>query len=556
MLGPEHPGCDDLSTPGTLETQRVSARPRRLALAAVVVGLLTSVPALAKDLLHPQGRQGQLVADGAWCWFQDPRAVHHVGLHDRTYIGFVTSKGDVEIASQDARTSELAVSVIHARLQRDDHASPGVVVQPDGHIGVFYSKHTGKDLLYRVSTHPEDVTSFGPERVVAHTGSSAGLTYGNPIYLPAENRTYVFFRGGTSRPTVTWSDDGMRTWAPARTMVEPNGKYRSARPYVKYATNGWDTVLMSFTDGHPRDEPHDSVYAMTLRGGVFRTVAGVALATLQGTEMKGVPRLPVRLTSLPRLYNGAGAAGKAWVWSTAFDGAGKPVVAFATFPNDRDHRYWYARWTGTAWASRQFARAGGSIAASGDEPDYSGGMDLDPSDPSTLYASREIAGQWELERWHTPDGGATWDRPASLTSHSRVRQIRPVVPWGPAGEVKVLWMAGRYDSWDSGYSTALQELTSGPSPTTVTAVGPRTVRRTVPFAVTGRLVRGKGGRPLANAVVKLYLGAVPLATGATDEHGDFYLTASGLVSGDYTVRFPGDADWGQATSAPMPITVA
>ncbi|MCU1590473.1 MAG: hypothetical protein JWP11_1729, partial [Frankiales bacterium] len=42
----------------------------------------------------------------------------------------------------------------------------------------------------------------------------------------------------------------------------------------------------------------------------------------------------------------------------------------------------------------------------------------------------------------------------------------------------------------------------------------------------------------------------------TDEHGDFFLTASGLVSGSYTVRFAGDADWGSATSAPMRITVA
>lgn len=31
-------------------------------------------------------RDHELVADGAWCWFQDPRAVHYVGTRDRTYI--------------------------------------------------------------------------------------------------------------------------------------------------------------------------------------------------------------------------------------------------------------------------------------------------------------------------------------------------------------------------------------------------------------------------------------------------------------------------------------
>lgn len=40
------------------------------------------------------------MADGAWSWFQDPRAVHYVGAHDRTYIGYVTSAGDIDVVSQ------------------------------------------------------------------------------------------------------------------------------------------------------------------------------------------------------------------------------------------------------------------------------------------------------------------------------------------------------------------------------------------------------------------------------------------------------------------------
>jgi hypothetical protein len=514
---------------------------RRWLAAALVAGLGLALPAAVATAQAP-ARQGQLVADGAWCWFQDPRAVHHIGLHDRTYVGFVTSKGDVEVASQDARTGELATFVLHAGLQRDDHASPGLVVEPDGRIALFYSKHTGNSLLYRVSTLPEDVTSFGPERVLARTSSSAGLTYGNPIYLPAEKRTYVFFRGGTAHPTVMWSKDGLLTWSAPQVLVTPPARSSSARPYVKYATNGWDTILLSFTDGHPRNEPHDSIYVMTLRGGVLRTVTGAALASLDG-RVAGLPTAPVALTAVPRVYNGAAVTGRAWVWSTALDSHGYPVIAFATFPNDRDHRYWYARWTGTSWSVRQFARAGGSIAAAGDEPDYSGGIDLDGNDPSTLYASREIAGQWELERWHTPNGGVTWDRPVALTSRSRVRQVRPVVPWGPPGDVQVLWMAGRYDSWRAGYSTALLERTAGPAPTTLSAT-------VSPSGVTGRLVKGAGGAPLAGARVSLYAGPLALSDAVTDKAGRFHLAASQLGAATYSVRFAGTAEWGSARARP------
>ena len=420
-------------------------------------------------------------------------------------------------------------------------------MQPDGRVAVFYSKHTGSSLLMRVSTCPEDVSSFGPERVVARTGSSAGMTYGNPVYVPAEHRTYVFFRGGSSRPTVTWSDDGLRTWSPARALVVPTGRYTSARPYVKYATNGWDTVLLAFTDGHPRDEPHDSVYAMTLRGGIFRTVAGAPIATLEPNRRK-LPVMPVHLSSVQRLYDGSQPTGKAWVWSTGFDTLGLPVVAFATFPKPGDHRYWYASWDGAGWAVRQFARAGGSIAGSGDEPDYSGGIELDHSDPSYVYTSRRLHGQWEIERWHTPDRGGNWDVPVQLTRNSPVKQIRPVVPWGPAGEVKVLWMSGRYDSWNGGYRTALRELTTGPAPTTLRLTGPTYAVRQSGVTLTGRLVRGSGGTPLPGGHVTLYALGLPVARGVTASDGTVRLTVVHRLATTYELRYDGDAGWGSSAA--------
>src|SRR5664279_6201457 len=125
----------------------------RLIMAVAVAAVVGVAVAGGPMAVSPAGastgavRNGELVADGAWCWFQDPRAVHHVGIYNRTYIGYVTSVGDIDVVSQDAGTAALAHSTLHVALQADDHDAPGLVALPDGRIAVFYSRHAGTQLL-------------------------------------------------------------------------------------------------------------------------------------------------------------------------------------------------------------------------------------------------------------------------------------------------------------------------------------------------------------------------------------------------------------------------
>ncbi|MEA3409377.1 MAG: hypothetical protein U9Q95_03415, partial [Candidatus Eisenbacteria bacterium] len=57
------------------------------------------------ELVTEDGLPGEsyavLATDGAWCWFGDPRAVFYEGEHRRTFVGFVTSTGDVTLAHYD-----------------------------------------------------------------------------------------------------------------------------------------------------------------------------------------------------------------------------------------------------------------------------------------------------------------------------------------------------------------------------------------------------------------------------------------------------------------------
>ncbi len=84
----------------------------------------------------------ELSADGAWCWFSDPRAVYYEGQYKRTYIGWITSTGDVMIGFYDHVTKEIKTKVIHSKLQIDDHDCPSILFRTDDRIMVFYSKHT------------------------------------------------------------------------------------------------------------------------------------------------------------------------------------------------------------------------------------------------------------------------------------------------------------------------------------------------------------------------------------------------------------------------------
>jgi hypothetical protein len=378
----------------------------------------------------------QVSASGAWCWFGDARALHFEGAQKRTYIGFITSGGDVRVAQFDHRTGAWRTIIVALGFQIDDHNSPSLIMRPDRRLVVFWSGHAGDTMYYRRTARAEDISAWEPVKTVpVNTAGSAGYTYPNPVQLSAErNALYLFWRGGNMNPTYAVTT-GSDRWSAARGLVLVPGQ----RPYLKVASNGVDTIHFAFTDGHPRNV-RTSIYYMYYRdGSLFRA---------DGTRI-GPMGTPVHPEQASKVYNSTGNTfGRAWIHDIAIDRTGRPTVVYATFPSDTDHRYRYARWTGTGWFDRQLTIAGGSIQEDGGEPHYSGGITLDPDNPSVVLCSRQFAGIHEIQRWTTPDGGATW-RIEHITSGSRESNVRPISPRGlPSSEpLGVIWMAGRYPNY-------------------------------------------------------------------------------------------------------------
>jgi putative BNR repeat neuraminidase len=415
-----------------------------------IVGLLLAASAWAQG--SAAGKAAHTVSPGArvaiwspgsWCWFADPRAVHVQGRYDQIFVGWIGWGGEITVGAYDPSFGVIRTRVI-GYLYRDDHGSPSLFVEPDNRLTVFWSAHNGTEMHYRSTLRPEDITAWGPSRTVqSRLRGSRGFTYPNPVIVPAEqNRLYLFWRGADwGQDFATRTIDGR--WGPAHRLITAPGE----RPYVKVDSDRRDTIGLAFTNGHPREEI-TSIYYAAYRHGSLWSASGRRIASLAHAPI--VPR------QADLVYDGKAAHTSGWVWDVAFDTDGRPVVVYATFPNTNNHAYWYAKWDGRRWVSHFLTFAGPSISPGTIEKQYSGGIALDHTHPSTLFLSRQVAGRFEIERWSTHDGGYNWQH--STVVRNGTDNVRPIVPRGwTHGPMGLLWLRGNYGSYTT-YRTSIAFL--------------------------------------------------------------------------------------------------
>ena len=441
-------------------------RPRLLALALALVAATTLVWARGaprrnrllprhvtvrhrrpRPATSPFGTWGH----GSWSWFGDPRAVYVAGQYDEIFVGWIDWSGNVTVGAYDTQFGVSSRHVI-GQLCHDDHSAPSIFVEPDKRLTAFWSGHDGAEIYYRSTLRPEDISAWGPLQHVSVKEStgftcpsrSTGLTYPDPVLLPAEdNKLYLFWRGADwSADYATRTLDGR--WSGVHELIRVPGQ----RPYVKVDSNGRDEIAFAFTNGHPRNVL-TSIYYAAYRAGSLWTAGGRWIARIASG--------PIAPGRADLVYNAQATRVPAWVWDVALDPRGRPVIVYATFPSTQRHEYWYADWTGRRWISHFLTFGGGAISPGTIEREYSGGIALDHSDPSIVYLSRQVPGGFEIERWTTADGGLRWRRtvvvPAGGTDN-----VRPVVPRGwDRGPMSLLWLHGHYGYYTR-YRTSVDYL--------------------------------------------------------------------------------------------------
>lgn len=406
----------------------------------------------------------ELTRDGSWCWFGDPRAVFYNGL---VYYGWCDTAGRVMVAQLDPATGTRRRFQVGTYInasgqpQVDDHGNPSLVMR-GGKLVVFWCWHAGPQMKYRIASAVGSVEAFGPEIVCAagNTPGGNGFTYPNPCDMTGANgQMYLFWRGGDFQPTLsrTYAGGpgvGGNGWQTAKHLFSaPSG----VRPYMKVLADdphGW--IHLAMTDGHPRDVATSIFYTrFQVPDGTFRRANGGVLGTLSAVDAG----TPIPVASLDLVYDGSAGSGnpRGWVWDVQADGAGLPVVAFATVPGRSGHAYHVARSDGLpggGWNVTTVCAAGGSIAQD-IEDQYSGGIVLDPADLSRVVVSRQdTPDQWQrLESW--TDTGPGWSQDAVLTD-GETQNVRPFFVRGAPATLpnRLMWVRGTYGTFVD-YTTGL-----------------------------------------------------------------------------------------------------
>lgn len=416
--------------------------------------------------LLPMQTPRQIAPDGVWTWFNDERAIWHLG---KLYTGYVLRNGKVGLSRFDPATLESTHVELSSFTQRDDHNNPSILSLPDHRLMVVYSEHNGKSFR-RVSSvsEPAGLHDWGNE---LPTPDGRGISYANTYRLAEEeHRLYHFNRDIAWNPTLSVSNDAGSTFQnPVHFIATGAG---NIRPYPKYVSNDRNRIDLIYTDGHPRNE-NNSIYHLYYQDGAFRKTDGTIVENMAGLPLEhdqGKRGSEVYTYSASSWGPDEGPdnwipSGRAWTWDIQYGAEGHPVCVFQVqrdnvtgsgWNHDRIY-YYYARWTGTEWQRRFIAHGGRGIYSA--EDDYGGGITIDPDHPNVVYISTNAANPFELseinqiplntneryEIWRgvTKDGGVSFQW-TPVTLDSPVDNLRPFVPSGHGFDRHVIWFRGNY----------------------------------------------------------------------------------------------------------------
>lgn len=435
-------------------------RSLRFSIGLVFSGLLIfintlTIQAQAPDVVH--GNLIQFNDNGAWCWYQDERAVVDTAKGNLIYGSIASGDG----FGRDSRNGQVEGVVYNLNTRHgkrttfrntytDDHNVPAFLVRPDGKYLAMYCDHYDDRSRYRVYENG----SWGEEQHFTWPGVSNDKTYSNLYYLSEEDRVYNFSRADRKNPHLAISSDNGDSWSYGGQLSEPyqGEEVGYVNGYFKYWGNGKDRIDFIATEYHPRDF-NTSMYHGYIQNGMTFNSFGDTLDTDITDQSAPTPADYSTVFAAGTEVNGNNM-NKVWNNDLVAYNDSSVAALIKTRINDQnsndpDHAFFYSRFDGEAWDYTYLGKAGKKMYSS--EQDYTGLGALDPNDQTTIYISTPYdprdqethLGQHEIFKGVTPDSGDTWQWTA-VTENSTRDNFRPIIPKWDSTNTAVLWFRGSY----------------------------------------------------------------------------------------------------------------
>ena len=421
----------------------------------------------AQDLVS--GNLIQFNDNGAWCWYQDERAIIDM-VEGKLIFGSDASgagtggsnrNGNIEGIIYDLETGSWEKTIFW-KPGCDDHNAPAFLRRPDGKYITMYAQHY--DYYYNRYRIYNGSSWSGEQRFDWTTipgGTDYTICYSNLYYLSAEGNMYNFARANHRCPNFIYSTDMGDSWSFGG-QLSTNNTDSYNKGYYKYWGNGVDRIDFILTEEHPRDGA-TSMYHGYIQGGKTHATDG----TVVDENVFDAENLPSFLDFTLIFEQGTVINGNTMrkIWNADLvrydDGTIAAILTARindnTNGNDSqinpDHAFIYCRYDGMNWSYTYLGQAGKKMY--GSEADYTGLGALDPNDPNTIYISTHVDPRNDVDITYreifegvTDDNGASWNW-TPLTQNSNQHNFRPIVPDWDEHNVALLWFRGTYNAAQS-----------------------------------------------------------------------------------------------------------
>ena len=333
------------------------------------------------------------------------------------------------------------------------HQNATLQIDGDGDHWVFAHTHgnTGSGNIYRSAT-PHSIDSFvdvTASSLPAALFPSGKLSYGNPDILPdgrvmevhniyGDGRSVHVATGTLSGGSIAWNESSI---ADTR-LMDFGGHYAlSRREGVRTG------IVANWHEAGNLDRRTNLYY-------VESTDFGGTWAAANGTAISG----PVTTVSNPALVHNYQATNElVYVKSLAYEADGKPVILFATVPDDTAtpghdagphvradyadglRKVQTARWNGSDWEIRQVTST---------DHNYDHGELWIDDDGTWHVVGAFLPGpqEWgtggDIGLWSSGDQGLTWTLTRQVTASESLNATYPRLVEGASPEFFALWADG------------------------------------------------------------------------------------------------------------------